>query len=70
MIFVLQGAKITVEPNEDPNLEGLRKVLLQGSPQQIEYAKGLINEKVEHVKASKKLKSTSRRGKVPSGVIH
>jgi len=57
------GAKITIEPNEDRNLEGLRKVLLQGTPQQIEYAKGLIQEKVEQVKVSKKFKSTSRRAR-------
>ena len=70
MCFILQGAKITIEPNEDRNLEGLRKVLLQGTPQQIEYAKGLIQEKVEQVKVSKKFKSTSRRGKVPNGLIY
>jgi len=43
----LLGAKITVDRNEDHALGNKRRVLLSGSTIQVEYGKGLIEEKVE-----------------------
>jgi len=41
------GAKIIVDRNEDHALGNKRRVLLSGTTIQVEYAKGLIEEKVE-----------------------
>lgn len=43
----LKGAKIQLERDSDPNLNGLKRVKLSGSSSQIEYAKLLVDEKVE-----------------------
>ena len=41
------GAKIMVERHEDHTLNGMRRVYISGNSQQVDYAKGLIDEKVE-----------------------
>ena len=50
----LSGAKIKVEREADPKLNVLRRVCISGSKPQIEYARLLIEEKVE---LAKKLKA-------------
>ena len=54
IIFIFSGAKIQLERDSDTTLNGLRRVRLSGSTSQIDYAKLLIDEKVE---VTKKLKA-------------
>ena len=54
LLYFLSGAKIQLEREADPKLNGLRRVQISGSKPQIEYARLLIEEKVE---LAKKLKA-------------
>ena len=49
----ITGAKINLERDVDPTLNGLRRVQISGASTQVDYAKLLIEEKVE---VAKKLK--------------
>ena len=57
-----------VDRNEYRPLEGMRKVSLKGTQQQIEFAKGLIEEKVEQFKGSKI--PAKRRGNFCNTFVH
>eukprot|EP00111_Clytia_hemisphaerica_P009297 TCONS_00027297-protein len=50
----ISGAKINLERDVDPTLNGLRRVEISGASTQVDYAKLLIEEKVE---VAKKLKA-------------
>ena len=49
-----QGARIVVPRTEDRSGNGTQKIMVTGTSQQIEYAKGLIEEKVEEDKVSRR----------------